>query len=49
MEDLKCTWGVCRDDVYEYVTDEFCALPQLLEQIAHLRDLLTRIQGLTPS
>jgi hypothetical protein len=36
MVDLKCSWGICRDDVYEFVTEEFCTLPQLLEELTEL-------------
>lgn len=36
MADLQFTWGICRDDVYEFVTSEYCTLPQLLEELTEL-------------
>lgn len=36
MADLQCTWCIVRTDHYEFVTDEHCTLPQLLEQVAEL-------------
>ena len=36
MADLKCTWGIVRTDVYEYVTEENCTLPELLEEVKAL-------------
>ena len=36
MAELQCTWGILRTDHYEFVTDEHCTLPQLLEQVTEL-------------
>ena len=34
--DLQCNWGIVRTDAHEFVTDEYCTLPELLEQVTEL-------------
>ena len=36
MADMQCTWGIIRTDHYEFVSKEFCTLPQLLEEVTAL-------------